>query len=111
MATARSRNVGLSTTNLRRVADLVRGKPVEDAVNTLRFVPSPAAAALRKVIESAAANAANNDLKDRARLKVLSVSADEGPIVKRFRAKARGRAGAFNRAISHITVVVDEPEG
>ena len=111
MALAKSRLAGISTINLRRVADLVRGRTVEEAVNTLKFVPSPAAVAVRKVIESAAANAANNDLKDREKLKVVSVRADEGPTVRRFRAKARGRAGAFNRPTSHITVVVDEDGG
>ena len=57
--------------------------------------------------ESAAANATNNDLQERAALKVVSVVANEGPEIRRFRAKARGRAGAFNRPTSHITVVVE----
>ena len=109
MAVARAQNVGLSTINLRRVADLVRGKSLEEAVNTLRFIPSAAAQTLLKTIESAAANAETNDLKDRQSLRVIKVTADQGPMVRRFRAKARGRAGAFNRSISHITVVVDEP--
>ncbi len=111
MAVAKSQTVGISTINLRRVANLVRGKPVKKAVDTLQAVPSPAAVAVRKTIQSAAANATNNDLKEAGALKVQSIIANEGPEVRRFRAKARGRAGAFNRATSHITVVVDEDGG
>ena len=109
MATASSRLVGISSINMRRVADLVRGKQVDEAVTTLKFIPSTAAVAMGKLIESAAANAQNNDLKDRATLKVIKITADKGPRVKRFRPKARGRAGAFNRSTSHIKVTVDEP--
>jgi large subunit ribosomal protein L22 len=108
MALAQTRLVGVSTVNLRRVANLVRGKPVDEAVTTLKFIPSPAAVVVRKAIESATANATNNDLKDREKLKVKSVTANEGPMIRRFRPKARGRAGAFNRATSHVTVVVDD---
>lgn len=107
MAQALSKMVGISTTNLRRVADLVRGKSVDEAVVLLNFVPSTAAVAVRKTIESAAANAVNNDLQDRAKLKVVSIFANQGTQIKRFRAKARGRAGAFNRPASHITVIVN----
>ena len=100
--------VGISTINLRRIANLVRGKQVDEAVTTLKFIPSSAAVAMGKLIESATANAQNNDLKDRATLKVIKVTADEGPKVKRMRPKARGRAGAFNRPTSHIKVTVDD---
>ncbi len=109
MASATSRLVGISTVNLRRVANLVRGKQVDEAVTTLKFLPSTAAVAMGKLIESAAANAQNNDLKERANLMVVKITADKGPRVKRFRPKARGRAGAFNRPTSHIKVTVDEP--
>jgi large subunit ribosomal protein L22 len=108
MAQARVRLAGVSTTNLRRLADLVRGKPVDEAVNTLTFIPSPAAVLVRKTIQSAAANAANNDLRDSTKLKVTAISAGEGPAVRRFRPKARGRVGAFDRPTSHMTVTVDE---
>lgn len=108
MAQSRSKSVGVSTVNLRRVANLVRGKQVDQAVNMLKFVPSPAAVVVRKAIESAAANAQNNDLKDRAGLKVVGVTADQGPSVRRFRPKARGRSGAFDRPTSHVTVIVDD---
>jgi large subunit ribosomal protein L22 len=108
MAQAKSRQVGISTVNIRRVAALVRGKQVDSAVSTLKFVPSTAAVVVRKLIESAAANAQNNDLKARDNLKVINVTADKGPRLRRFRPKARGRAGRFDRPASHITVVVDE---
>lgn len=111
MAVAKSQTVGISTINLRRVAALVRGRPVQKAVEILQAVPSPAAVAVRKTLQSAAANATNNDLKESGALKVKSITANEGPEIKRFRAKARGRAGAFNRPTSHITVVVDEDGG
>ena len=107
MAQAKSSTVGISTTNLRRVANLVRGKPVDEAVTMLKFMQGNAVIAMSKTIESAAANATNNDLQERAGLRVVSVVANEGPEVRRFRAKARGRAGAFNRPTSHITVVVE----
>lgn len=108
MAQARVRLAGVSTTNLRRLANLVRGKPVEEAVNTLTFIPSPAAVLVRKTIQSAAANATNNDLKDSAKLRVLEIFANQGTPVRRFRPKARGRVGAFDRPTSHMTIVVDE---
>jgi large subunit ribosomal protein L22 len=108
MAQSRSKSVGVSAINLRRVANLVRGKGVDEAVSALKFVPSPAAVVVRKAIESAAANAQNNDLKERAGLRVIKVTADGGPPVRRFRPKARGRSGAFDRPTSHVTVIVDE---
>ena len=88
MAQSRSKTVGVSTINLRRLANMVRGKRVDEAVNALKFVPSPAAIVVRKAIESAAANAQNNDLKERAGLRVIKITADGGPPVRRFRPKA-----------------------
>ncbi len=108
MAQSRSKSVGVSTINLRRLANMVRGKQVDEAVSALKFVPSPAAIVVRKAIESAAANAQNNDLKERAGLMVIKITADQGPPIRRFRPKARGRAGAFDRPTSHLTVIVDE---
>ncbi|MBI4304794.1 MAG: 50S ribosomal protein L22 [Chloroflexi bacterium] len=109
MATrAYAKRVGVSAIKMRRVADLVRGKNAEEAMSVLKFVPTPAAGVIEKTLKSAMANAENNDLKDRSKLKVVKITVDGGPRVRRFRAKARGRAGAFDRPSSHLTVEVDE---
>ncbi len=110
MARAVSKLVGISNVKLRHVVDLVRGSPVEEAVDTLRFMTTPAATEVRKTIQSAAANAVNNDLLDEESLVVKEIYANRGPSLKRFRPKARGRVGAFDRPTSHITVVVEEQE-
>lgn len=99
---------GISAIKMRRVADLVRGKNADEAMTMLKFVPTPAAGLVAKTIRSAVANAENNDLKDRAKLKIVKITVDGGPRTRRFRAKARGRAGAFDRPSSHLTVEVDE---
>lgn len=100
--------VGISDWKLRRVMDLVRGKPVEDAELSLKFMTTPAAGVVLEVIRSAAANAEHNDLQSRNSLKIVRITADKGPRLKRFRPKARGRVGAFDRPTSHITVEVGE---
>jgi large subunit ribosomal protein L22 len=102
------KGAGVSAIKMRRVADLVRGKPADEAMDMLRFVPTPAAGLIAKTIRSAVANAETNDLKERSRLKIVKITVDGGPRVRRFRAKARGRAGAFDRPSSHLTVEVDE---
>jgi large subunit ribosomal protein L22 len=102
------KRAGVSAIKMRRVADLVRGKPADEAIDMLKFVPTPAAGLIAKTIRSAVANAEANDLKDRSRLKIVKITVDGGPRVRRFRAKARGRAGAFDRPSSHLTVEVDE---
>ena len=90
--------------------ELVRGKAVSEAESTLRFMPSPAARQVLKVVQSAAANAEHNDLQSRNSLKIVKIVADQGPTLRRFRPRARGRVGAFNRPTSHITVEVQEDE-
>lgn len=108
MASSRLKNLGISTYKLRLVIEQIKGKTVINAVNELKFMKSPAAKAVRRVLESAIANAENNDLQNRESLKITQISADKSTTTKRFRAKARGRAGAFDRPSSHITVEVDE---
>ncbi|MCH8234983.1 MAG: 50S ribosomal protein L22 [Chloroflexi bacterium] len=108
---AYNKSVGISASKMRRVADLVRGRAVDDALDTLRFMISPSATVMSKTISSAAANAENNELMDRSTLRIVSVTVDQAPTLRRFRPKARGRAGAFNRHSSHLTVEVDEREG
>ena len=90
--------------------DLVRGQKVDDALNTLRLLPSPWAKPVAKVVESAAANAENNMLMDRDNLRIIQITADNAASLKRFRPRARGRIGRITKRSSHVTVVVDEDE-
>lgn len=103
-----TKRVGISPIKMRRVVDLVRGQQADQAMDMLKFVPTPAAVAVSKTIRSAVANAEINDLKDRSKLKIVKITVDGGPRTRRFRAKARGRAGAFDRPSCHLTVEVDE---
>ena len=106
-ATAKARFVRVSASKARRVIDLVRGKPVAEALDILRWAPQQASLPVAKVIASAAANAENNDGLDPATLVVATVFADEGPTAKRIRPRAQGRAFRIRRRTSHITVVVE----
>ena len=89
---------------------MVRGKKVDEALSVLKFTTSPAAAQVAKVVKSAAANAENELLARTADLRIVAIYANEGPRLKRFRARARGRVAQIIRRSSHITVVVDEEE-
>jgi large subunit ribosomal protein L22 len=98
--------VRLSPQKARLVADLVRGKKVGDAINTLKFSQQRAAGIIRKVLESAIANAENNNGADVDELKVSSIFVDEGPVMKRTSPRAKGRADRIIKRTSHITVRV-----
>src|SRR5271166_4301084 len=106
-AVAKARFVRVSASKARRVIDLVRGKPVSEALDILRWAPQAASEPVAKVIESAAANAQNNNGLDPSTLVVATVYADEGPTSKRIRPRAQGRAFRIRRRTSHITVVVE----
>ncbi len=106
-ATAKARFVRVSATKARRVIDLVRGKPVAEALDILRWAPQAASEPVAKVIASAAANAQNNEGLDPATLVVATVYADEGPTAKRIRPRAQGRAFRIRKRTSHITVIVE----
>ncbi len=110
-ANAYNKGIGISAIKLRMVADLVRGRPVADALTALRFVQSPSAEVVSKTIRSAAANAENNELMNPETLRIVTITVDAGRTMRRFRPKARGRVGAFNRPSSHLTVIVDEEGG
>ena len=105
---AMSKSVGISPKKLRHLMRTVQGMRVQEALDALRFMTSPAAARVAKVVHSAAANAENTLMLNPSRLRVVSAYADPGPVLKRFRARARGRAGPLLRRTSHITVLVDE---
>lgn len=105
---ARVKTVGVSPKNLRNLIDTVRGMKVEDAISNLRFTPIPMARMVRKAVESAVANAENNYEMTRDELRIVRIVADEGPRMKRFKAKPRGRAAPIIKRTSHLTVVVDQ---
>ncbi len=97
-----------SPRKLRLILEVVQGELVEDALNTLRFFPSPSAEKVAKVVKSAAANAENNYQMDRDILRIVRAVANEGPMSKRFRPRSRGRVSPLLKRMSHITVAVDE---
>ena len=107
---ATATNTGISVKKIKLIADLVRGRNVEEALQALQFLPSPAAAQLAKVVKAAAANAENELYLSPSDLKIVEVFANEGPRLKRIRARARGRAARIIKRSSHVTVVVDEEE-
>ena len=100
--------IRISPQKARLVADVVRGKDVETAITTLRFMPKKAARIIRKVVESAVANADQNETIDVDTLYVKDIFVDGGPMLKRFRPRAQGRATRILKRTSHITVVVAE---
>ena len=102
-----TRNFGMSPKKVRRYLGLIRGKPVEEAVASLQFIPSPAAKAVIATVRSAAANAENNNLLTPDELKVVAAFADDGPRLRRFRPQSRGRVSIIRRRFCHITVLVD----
>jgi large subunit ribosomal protein L22 len=106
-----SKEVGMSARKARLLVNMVRGKRVDEALNILRFAPTPNARIVAKAIKSATANAENNFQMTPADLKIVRITANEGRILKRFRARARGRANEVLKRSSHITVVVSEEEG
>lgn len=105
---ARAKQIGASPKRLKPILDLVRGRDVDDAIDTLRLLTSPWAKVVAKVVQSAAANAENNMMMDRDTLRIVRISADQARPLKRFRPRARGRIGRITKRSSHITVVVDE---
>jgi large subunit ribosomal protein L22 len=98
----------ISPQKVRLVADLVRGMPVERALETLTFSNKKAAQIMRKVLESAIANAEHNAGADVDELKIAKIFVNEGPVLKRFEARAKGRGNRILKRTSHITVTVDE---
>jgi large subunit ribosomal protein L22 len=96
----------ISPQKCRLVADQVRGLPVEKALQLLAFSPKKAAAIVKKVLESAIANAEHNDGADIDELKVSKIFVDQGPTLKRMHARAKGRGNRILKRTSHITVMV-----
>mgnify|MGYP006382545709 CR=1 FL=1 len=107
-ATAILRTVRLSPQKGRLIADMIRGLPVERALEILQFSTRRAAKRVKKVLESAIANAEHNQGADIDELRVTEVQIDAGPMIKRFQARAKGRGVRVIKRTSHITVTVGD---
>jgi large subunit ribosomal protein L22 len=104
------RGVRLSEQKGRLVADQIRGLPVDKALNILTFSPKKGAAIIRKVLESAIANAEHNEGADIDELRVTSIYVEQGTTLKRFTARAKGRGNRISKPTCHIYLTVgDEP--
>ena len=102
------KGVRLSDQKGRLVADLIRGKPVDQALNILAFSPKKGAGIIKKVLESAIANAEHNDGADIDALKVKTIYVEKGPVLKRFTARAKGRGNRIVKPTCHIFVTVGD---
>ena len=107
---ATARYVRISSRKVKIVIDMIRGKTVREALAILEYTPKAASEPVAKLLKSAAANAKNNLDVDSDRLYVAEVTANEGPTLKRLRARAQGRANRIRKRTSHIHIVLDELE-
>ena len=105
---AASRYLHISPQKVRKISGAVKGKPVELALNILKFMPQKAAYLLEKTMRSAVANADQAPDVDVEALVVRNILVDQGPMLKRFRARARGRGTRILKRTSHITVILAE---
>ena len=103
---AKLRYARISPQKCRLVADVVRGKPVGNALATLKYMPKKGAKLVHKVLKSAVDNAENNNGADVDELKVHRIEVDEAPVAKRFHARAKGRGNRIVKRLSHIKVTV-----
>jgi large subunit ribosomal protein L22 len=110
MARAVLRRFRESPRKVRAVADMIRGRSVDDAISILRMQQRKAARMLSKVLDSAIANATENEKADAEKLFVTQVFIDGGPVQRRWMARSMGRANRLTGRTSHVTVVVDVPE-
>lgn len=108
---ALAKYIHTSPYKIRQVANLVRGKSVDQASNILEFTPKEGARILLRVLNSAIANAERNDHLNRNNLVIHSLMVNEGPTIKRFRPRAQGRYGAIRKRSSHVEIVLKEAEG
>jgi large subunit ribosomal protein L22 len=105
---AKLRGVRLSAQKGRLVADLIRGKNVDAALNILNFCPKKGAVIIKKVLESAIANAEHNDGADIDELRVMTITVDKAASLKRFTARAKGRGNQIEKQTCHIAVTVGD---
>ena len=107
-AKAVAKYVRMSSSKLKPVTDLVRGKDLNEALTILKFTPGKGSELVEKVVQSAAANAENNHNMNLDELYVAEINANQGPTMKRWRAGAQGRAGMILKRTSHIYVTLKE---
>jgi len=105
---AAARFIRISPRKIRLVMDQVRGKKVEKAINQLTFAPQKGARILKKLLNSAVANAEQDTNVDVDTLYIKQIYANEGPTLKRWRPRAQGRATKIRKRTSHLTVILDE---
>jgi large subunit ribosomal protein L22 len=105
---ATGRYIRVSPQKVRMIVGGIKGRPVEAGLNALKFMPQKAAGIVEKVLKSAVANADQNANMDVDALVIKNIIVDEGPMLKRFKARARGRGARILKRTSHITVIVDE---
>ncbi len=105
---ATGRYIRISPQKVRKLVGAVKGRPVEAGVNALKFMPHKAAGIVGKVLKSAVANASQNASMDVDSLVIKNIIVNDGPMLKRFSARARGRGARILKRTSHITVIVDE---
>ncbi|MBN2723651.1 MAG: 50S ribosomal protein L22 [Deltaproteobacteria bacterium] len=102
------RNLRVAPRKMRILADMIRGKSIEEAMALLTFTPKSGAKILQKLVMSAVYNAENQGMDDSESLKIERIFVDDGPIMKWRRPRSRGRAFRINKRTSHITVIVGE---
>jgi len=107
-ARAVARYIRISPQKVRLIMDEVRGKKVDEAIKVLSFTPNKGARILKKLINSAVANAEANKEIDVDTLYIKRIYADQGPVMKRFQPRAMGRASGIRKRTSHLTVILDE---
>jgi large subunit ribosomal protein L22 len=107
-AKAVAKHIRMSSQKVRLVVDLIRGKRVQEARNILLYTRKYAAGIVANVLKSAVANAAQNPNIDENILYVKEIFVDQGPSLKRWRARAQGKAAGIKKRSSHITVILDE---
>ena len=103
-----SKYVRISPTKVHKLVGAVKGKPVENGLQILKYMPQKAAGILEKIVRSAVANADQNADIDVDLLVIRNITADQGPTLKRWKARARGRGTRILKRTSHITVILDE---
>lgn len=107
-SSAKLTSVRLSPRKTRLVVDLVRGKVIQEALNTLRFLPQPSAKLVSKLLQSAVANAEQKGVSDVDSLFVKSIYVDGGSVLKRYLPRAMGRASKIRKPTSHISVILSD---
>ncbi len=105
-----TRFIRVSPDRARNVADMIRGLPVGQAMAIVRYTPTKAAGIIAKTLESAVANAKHQKIEDVDSMKVEKITVDGGPIIRRFIARAMGRATRIRKRTAHITILLNEVE-